>query len=184
MKHIRALAILAAVLAVASTNDDARAQQWGMMQGQWGEPGSGYMMGPWMMGPNGMMGQGSPGMMGWQGQGAEMCTMMTAHIEGRLAFLRAELKITEAQAPLWETYATSARVNSQTVAERCTAMMGQHEGTPPGLLARLDLHEQMMAAQLESMRAVHAALKPLYDALDETQRQMADRLLWGPMGMM
>jgi hypothetical protein len=48
----------------------------------------------------------------------------------------------------------------------------------------LDQHEQFMAAQLDALRAMNKALKPLYAALSETQKQAADQLFWGPMGMM
>lgn len=104
MKPIKALAAAAVMFAViAGTMGGAEAQQLGTPQDQWGRSGNGYMMGPWMMGPNGMMSNGTmgPGMMGWNGQGASMCTMMTSHIEGRLAYLKTELKIIEAQEPLW-----------------------------------------------------------------------------------
>jgi hypothetical protein len=31
---------------------------------------------------------------------------------------------------------------------------------------------------------MNKALKPLYAALNESQKQAADQLFWGPMGMM
>ena len=34
-----------------------------------------------------------------------MCAAMAGHVEGRLAYLKAELKITDAQEPLWKAYA-------------------------------------------------------------------------------
>ena len=158
------------------------------------------MMGPWMMGPNGMMGYGQgygmmgpgmmgygnmgPGMMGWNGQGASMCTMMTAHIDGRLAYLKTELKITDAQESLWDAYANAARDNAQSMTARCTAMMSQ---TGPNALAlpdRLDQHEQFMSAQLDALRALNKSLKPLYTALNDAQKQVANQLIWSPMGMM
>jgi hypothetical protein len=55
-------------------------------------PQPGAMMGPESTMPM-MGGPGRIGMMGMMG--------MADHVEGRIAFLRAELKITEAQMPQW-----------------------------------------------------------------------------------
>jgi hypothetical protein len=41
-----------------------------------------------------------------------------------------------------------------------------------------------MAAQLDSVRAMNKALKPLYAALSDSQKKAADQLFLGPMGMM
>jgi hypothetical protein len=41
-----------------------------------------------------------------------------------------------------------------------------------------------MAAQLEAMRTMNKALKPLYAALSDSQKQTANLILWSPMGMM
>jgi LTXXQ motif family protein len=131
-------------------------------------------MGPGMMGRNGMAGYG---MMGWGGRGASMCTMMTAHIDGRLAYLKAELKITDAQESLWDAYAKAARDNAQTMEARCATMMSQGGPNKLALPDRLDLHEQFMAAQLESLRAMNKTLKPLYAALSDKQKQVADHVV-------
>ena len=59
------------------------------------------MMGYGFMGP-GMMGFGAmgPWMMRGSGSSAEaMCSAMASHIEGRLAYVKAELKVTDAQEP-------------------------------------------------------------------------------------
>ena len=66
----------------------------------------------------------------------------------------------------------------------CTAMMSQRGASSVSLPDRLDQHEQLMAAQLDAMRAMNKALKPLYAALSDNQKKAADQLFWGPMGMM
>ena len=184
VKSMKVFAAAAALLAMAGMMTRADAQQPGP-QDQWGDQGYGYMMGPWMMGPNGMMGNRGmgPWMMG-NGQGAYMCTMMTSHIEGRLAYLKTELKITDAQDSLWNAYASAARDNAQAMTTHCTAMMGQRGATGLSLPDRLDQHEQFMAAQLDAMRTMNKALKPLCAALNDSQKQTANQFLWGPMGMM
>lgn len=189
MKYLKVLAVAAAMSAMAGMIGGAGAQQPAPPQG------NGTMMGPGMMGPNGMMNNGTMGpwmmgqygtmpMMGWNGQGASMCTMMTGHIEGRLAYLKTELKISDAQASLWNAYAGAARENAQAMTARCTTMMSQAGSTTLSLPDRLDQHEQFMAAQLDALRAMNKTLKPLYAALSDTQKQAANQFIWGPMGMM
>jgi hypothetical protein len=146
------------------------------------------MMGPGMMGYGpmgpGMMGSGAMGswMMG-SGSADAMCSAMGSHIDGRLAYIKAELKVTDTQEPLWTAYAAAARDNANAMAGRCTTMMGKRDAQL-SLPDRLDRNEQLMAAQLDAMRAMNKALKPLYAALSDTQKKTADQLFWGPMGMM
>jgi hypothetical protein len=109
---------------------------------------------------------------------------MAGHVDGRLAYLKAELKITDAQESLWKPYAAAARDNANAMLGHCTAMMGQRGASALSLPERLDQHEQIMNAQLEALRATNKALKPLYAAFGDSQKQTADQLFWGPMGMM
>lgn len=181
MLQRRTVATLALIIALATAPAVAvRAQQPSPQQPSqnWGAG----MMGPGMMGGGyGMMGRG---MMGWGGSPQAMCGAMTGHIDGRLAYIKAELKITEAQEPLWKAYEAAARENGNTMLAHCTAMMGQRGTSTVSLPDRLDQHEQLMAAQLEAIRAMNKALKPLYGALSDSQKKAADELFWGHMGMM
>jgi hypothetical protein len=175
-----ALAIAAAVVGPAVAQDQPTQQ--GTLSGStWGPRGMmGYgMMGPGMMGP-GMMG---PGMMGGGGSAEAMCSAMASHIEGRLGYIKAELKVTDTQEQLWNAYAAAARDNANTMIARCTTMMGKRS-SQASLPDRLDQHEQLMAAQLDAVRAMNKALRPLYAALSDSQKKTADQLFWGPMGMM
>jgi hypothetical protein len=180
MKAISMSAAVALVIATAlmgtATAQNQPAQQGGT------NPGA--MMGPGMMGP-GMMGyDGGAGMMHWGASGSAMCSAMAGHIDGRLAYVKAELKITDAQESLWNSYAAAARDSANTMVARCMTMMSRHSGSTVSLPDRLDQNEQLMAAQLDALRATNKALKPLYAALSESQKQTADQLFWGPMGMM
>ena len=142
------------------------------------------MMGYGFMGP-GMMGNGAmgPWMMGGSGSAEATCNAMASHIEGRLAYVKAELKVTDAQEPLWNAYAVAARDNAKTMIARCTTMTGKRD-SQLSLPDRLDKNEQLMAAHLDAVRAMDKALKPLYSALSDAQKKSADQLFWGPMGMM
>jgi hypothetical protein len=175
-----ALAITAAVIGAAAAQDQAqgRGPPTGSMMGP---GGMGYgVMGPGMMGSGGM----GPWMMGWGGSPAAMCNAMAGHVEGRLAYLKAELKITEAQETLWNAYAAAARDNAKAVLAHCNAVMARRGASAASLPERLDQHVQLMEAQLDAVRAMNKALKPLYAALSDSQKQTADQLFWGPMGMM
>jgi hypothetical protein len=119
-------------------------------------------------------------MMGQEGMGG--MAVMAGHVEGRLAFLKTELKITPAQEPLWNGVADAIRANAKSMATMSGGMMGgpQAEALPDKLARR----EKMMAAHLEALRRFRAAVDPLYAALDPDQKKTADQLLIGPMGMM
>ena len=47
------------------------------------------------------------------------------HIEGRLAFLKTELKITDAQAPQWNAYADALRANAKRMGDMFGDMMSK-----------------------------------------------------------
>lgn len=134
---------------------------------------SGGMMGQGMMGQGSMMGQGGQGMMmGQHGMGPGR------FVEGRIAFLEAELALTDDQRPLFDAYAGAMR-------EQATAMQAMHEqmaqrATAATYPERLALMQDAMASRLAGMEALSAAALPLYDALDERQKAVFDQL----MGMM
>ena len=130
-----------------------------------------------MMGMMGMMRM----MMGQDGMGGGM-SMMAGHVEGRLAFLKTELKITDAQLPLWNAVADAIRANAKSMSKMMSGgMMGSSQSTLPEKLA---LREKMMTAHLEALRRLKAAVDPLYAAFSPEQKKSADELLMGPMGMM
>ena len=151
----------------------------GMMPSMMSEMMSGMMSG-------GMMGQGMMSMMSMMASMGQM--MAPEHIEGRIAFLEAELKITAAQQPLWDAFADALRANARGMAGMMTdlqgAMMPTQTAAPVALPQRIELQERMLAARLDMLRQVNAALLPLYTAFDDAQKRTADQLLAGPMGPM
>ena len=175
------------VVAVALIAASAFGQQPEHEQHHPGEtPPAAGMRGPGMPG-GGMAGSGGMPMMGMMRMmmGRDSMggmSMMAGHIEGRLAFLKTELKITDAQLPLWNAVAAAIRANGKSVSEMSGPMMGSmHTGTLPEKLAA---REKMMTAHLEALRKFQAAVDPLYAALSDEQKKTADELLIGPMGMM
>jgi hypothetical protein len=108
--------------------------------------------------------------------------MMAKHIEGRLAFLKTELKITDAQLPLWNAFAQAMRDDASTMQAIPHPMMGMNKAAtlPDKLAAR----ETMLTARLEAVRKLKTAADPLYAALTAEQKKMADEIMLSPMGMM
>lgn len=130
--------------------------------------------------------QGNPGMMhGQDMQGQMMGGQMMGggpakHIEGRLAFLKTELGITDAQMDAWEDYADAMRKSAGSMQQMHETMMS---GDPPtSFPERMERHEQMMSARIETLRTLRDAAVPLYEALDDEQKQVADSIMG--MGMM
>ena len=108
--------------------------------------------------------------------------IMAGHVEGRIAFLKTELKITEAQSPQWNQFAEALRANARRMTEM-HEMMSQG-GAARNAPDRLDRMEKMMTGMLESVRTTKAALTPLYAVLTDEQKKLADDLIRGPMGVM
>jgi hypothetical protein len=117
-------------------------------------------------------------MMGQQGG----MGMPFEHTEGRIAFLKTELKITDAQTPQWNAFADALRANAKT-------HQAMHEqmtkgGMPSSWPERLTFQQKALSARLDGLKALEAAAKPLYAVLTDDQKKLADQLLSGPMGMM
>ncbi|MBI3516606.1 MAG: Spy/CpxP family protein refolding chaperone [Proteobacteria bacterium] len=102
------------------------------------------------------------------------------HIEGRLAFLKAELKITDGQLPYWNVFADAMRSQAKAMGSGPMAMPSGAPQTAPG---RLDTEEHHLTASLNAVRALKATVQPLYAVLEAAQKQTFDQLALHPMGM-
>ncbi|HEX6121210.1 MAG TPA: Spy/CpxP family protein refolding chaperone [Dongiaceae bacterium] len=171
------------------TNPDSTVSQPPSASGM--QPGMGMMPGGMMPGgmmpggmmPGGMMSGGmmSGGMMPMMESANEM--MAPRHIEGRIAFLKAELKITADQESSWQAFAESVRSDARTMQDMAKRMQGMM--VPGSLIERLDRHESMLDAHLDQLRRIEAALRPLYESLNGDQRRSMDELFMPVvMGMM
>jgi hypothetical protein len=124
-----------------------------------------------------MMGGGMGQMMEMIGSGPAMAPF--AHIEGRIAFLKTELAVTDAQTPQWNAFADALRGGAKAMRELMTSMM--QTGKASNAAERADAMVKMMSARLESMKSIAAAEKDLYAVLTDAQKETADELLGGPM---
>jgi hypothetical protein len=132
----------------------------------------------------GCMMSGAEGRMPMMGvmMGRNGMPMMAKHIEGRLAFLKTELKITDAQLPVWNAFAQAMRDNATAMQAMPRAMTGTNKAV--ALPDKLAERETMMAAHLNALRKLKAAADPLYAALNADQKKTADEIMLSPMGMM
>ena len=121
------------------------------------------------------------GMMSAMGAGGmPMMGMMTGHIEGRLAFLKTELKITDVQESKWNVFADAVRANAKAMRGMREGMMQARGGALP---VRLERIEKAMTLCQESLRTIKAAVEPLYASFSDEQKRAADQLMVSPMGL-
>ena len=145
---------------------------------------------PGMPGQPGMMGgmamMNMMGMMQMMGSGDAPGMGMIDHVEGRIAFVRTELKITDPQAGAWNMFAAALRSNAQNLGAARGVMMGQMGAGQPQvqtLAQRLDAQERWLTARLDGTRMIKTAFTKLYDVLSQDQKKTADELLAPQMGM-
>ena len=132
---------------------------------------------------NGMMGGGmmmNGGMM--MGQGGMGRGMAFDHIEGRIAFLKAELKITEAQASAWNPFADALRASAKQLRD-LQQSMAKAGAQPAGFAQQLAAREKMLSVRLDNTRALRSSFAALEQNLSPDQKKAADELLGSRMGM-
>ncbi|HXY58187.1 MAG TPA: Spy/CpxP family protein refolding chaperone [Methylocystis sp.] len=130
-----------------------------------------------------------PGMGAMGGMASMMNQMLcgpTEHVEGKLAYLKTELKLSDQQQAAWNSFADAYRAAMQKTAATCAGMMsasGDHQAHH-GVLGHLTMMEHHMADHLDEVRAVKAALEPLYAALNDEQKKFLDHSAMHVLGLM
>jgi hypothetical protein len=110
---------------------------------------------------------------------------VTEHVEARLAYLKAELKLTDQQQAAWNTFADAYRAATQKTANVCAAMdaAGPDHSMHQDVLGHLAMMEHHMSDHLDSVRELKGALEPLFAVLNEEQKKAADHALMHVMGV-
>lgn len=103
------------------------------------------------------------------------------HVEGRIAYLKAELKITDAQSAPWNAFAETMRADAAAMKTMHETMM--KTGMPSTTPDRMAAQQKMMAARMGMMERSEASTKALYAALSADQRTAFDEMMSGPMAM-
>ena len=162
-----ALAAIGAAIATVPSTTHAQRGYGGMMG-----PGHGY----------GMMGNYGPGMMGGcPMMGAAADGKISTFAAGRIAFLKAELGITDAQKSVWDAYAETIKGNLQSMQGMWQTMKVVVEAKTPA--DRLDAQILAMESRVAALKEVKPALEKLYTVLSDEQKKKADEVLTG-MGCM
>jgi hypothetical protein len=144
--------------------------------------------------PSPMMGDDMKGggMKGEDMMGGDMPHMMSmmreklSHAGDRVAALKTELKISEAQTPAWNKFADALLAAAKSMEESMDEMHNKmmQPGAAASLPEKLEHHAKMAAAHLANLQAIKAALDPLYASFSSDQKKLADGLKIGPMGVM
>jgi LTXXQ motif family protein len=228
LRMSRSLSSLSVAAALALTSVAASAQNapetggQDHMKGRGMSGGQDHMMGGGMGGgQDHMMGGGMKGGQGhMMGGGQDHMSMMShmmsmmqerlSHTADRIASLKGELKITEAQLPAWNKFADTVLTASKSMQAAMEGMqheMMQHGSTAAetggqnypdfgaikktagaeaaaaakGLPAKLLHREEMLKQRLANLQAIKEALDPLYASFSDEQKKIADGLKLGPM---
>lgn len=133
------------------------------------------MMGPGMMGRGGWDGGWGRGMMGGQPK-------MGAMVDGRLAYLKGELGITDTQTKAWDAYAAAVKTRAELMqGMHATMVETMQKGTAT---ERMDARIAGMEAMLDSLKALKPATEGLYVVLTDEQKKVADDLIGVDCGAM
>lgn len=130
--------------------------------GNWGCNGSGPMAG---MGPGGMSG-------GPMGRHAAMKVDPSQRAERRLAMLKYQLNVTDAQEPLWQAYEQKMKAEAGKGMQAMRAQTGDEKLTAPERMAKM---QKLMQERVDAMAGVHDSFNRLYEALTPEQKAKADQ---------
>ena len=102
---------------------------------------------------------------------------MSRHIEGRIAYVKTELKITDAQAPLWNKVADTMRQNAKAMDDAMAALKRDPNAPAPSAVERLELRSKIAQIHAQGSQQLLASFKPLYDTMSADQKKAADELM-------
>jgi hypothetical protein len=101
----------------------------------------------------------------------------TARAEARIAYVKAELKITPAQQAAFDRYAQVIRDNAATMQKNFKDMRGQRDQQKTmNAIDRVEQRAKMAQARDQYEQQYLAAFKPLYTSLSADQKKVADDL--------
>jgi hypothetical protein len=115
---------------------------------------------------------------------AERTHTHRSHIEGRIAFLKAELKITDQQAAAFNRVAEAMRASDREMQAAREEMRKAREAARqdpnaprPSAIERMESRQKFMTQAAARTGRTLEAWKPLYAQLSDEQKQLADGLL-------
>jgi protein CpxP len=96
-------------------------------------------------------------------------------VDGRIAFLKTELKITPAQETQWQQVEAAMRENAKNLDQSISTARQNRSGMDA--VQRLELREQFAKVRADNDARLLTAFKPLYASLSPEQQQMANQLV-------
>src|SRR5208282_701196 len=99
------------------------------------------------------------------------------HIEGRIAFLKAEFAITPQQQAQWDKLAQVMRDNAKELDANFAQMRAQAGTETRNAVQRLDAQGRFAALKVQQSTRFLAAFRPFYDSLSDQQKKTADELM-------
>jgi hypothetical protein len=100
---------------------------------------------------------------------------LDARVEGRLAYAKTLLGITDSEAAAWKAYGDVSRANVRSLEAAQRAMIdAERTGS---VIDRMHAQTAMMQAQLDARKALLPATEALYKALTPEQQERADVIL-------
>lgn len=154
-------AMMAPMMAMMQNMMRMGSAQQGTMPPMQGGSASGAGMAPGMsaMGMSAMGPAGSP------------AADSVARLDGRIAYLRGALRITDAQAAVWDGFVATLRVGRDHLDAARTALQDSTVGTDP--MGRLESYETHLKARTDAIHMTRMAFGTLYGQLDEAQKRVA-----------
>lgn len=105
-----------------------------------------------------------------------------SHTEGRLAYIKTELRITDVQVPQWDAFADAVRANATAMIDMRRSMASQPKPSST-LPERLAMEDKVLSAHVAAFKRIQEPLAKLYAVLNAEQKRLADGIVIGPMGM-
>jgi LTXXQ motif family protein len=97
-----------------------------------------------------------------------------AMMDARLGGMKAALKLTPDQNPLWEAFESAVRGGAKASVDDMGEIIEKGESLSP--VERMDAMADHTARRAEALKSVAKTAKPLYDSLDDTQKHRFDLL--------
>lgn len=102
---------------------------------------------------------------------------MSAYADGRIAFLKSELGITEAQEAVWQAYAAALKKHLDRMLANQQSVMEVLEAKTP--VDRMRSYIKAMDGRVSSLKELEGPLDDLYAALNPEQQARSDEILTG-----
>ncbi len=103
---------------------------------------------------------------------------MDNHVDGEIAFLKAELKITDSQEKAWNNFAKAVHEGNKELIDARSAPASIK------MVDMLDNQAKVLKARLDVVEKLKTALDPLYKDLDDSQKVAADQMIPMHLGML